>query len=141
MTLQEKTLYHQIHPLKLATDISTAVVSCALLWIHRAPTALVVGLIPSILISLLLIGFADLASLKHSRFGDYVRKHMTRKVEVLRLLGMGIVWHGAWSHWSWEIATGLLVIGAAWTWPLSRYARSAKLSGLYRERSDRGAII
>ena len=35
MTLQEKILYHQIHPFKLFTDISAEFVSLYLFWRHK----------------------------------------------------------------------------------------------------------
>lgn len=35
MTPQEKALYHQIHPLKLFTDISAEVISLYLFWKRR----------------------------------------------------------------------------------------------------------
>ena len=46
MDLQEKILYHQIHPIKLFTDISTAIFSLYLLWRHRIGAALLVMFIP-----------------------------------------------------------------------------------------------
>ena len=44
MTLKEKALYHQIHPLKLSTDILAAAVSLYLFWVHEPLPALVVAL-------------------------------------------------------------------------------------------------
>jgi hypothetical protein len=35
MEFTERVLYHQIHPLKLLTDVSTAFIATALLWNHR----------------------------------------------------------------------------------------------------------
>ncbi len=32
METQEKVLYHQIHPIKLFTDVSTSLISLYLLW-------------------------------------------------------------------------------------------------------------
>jgi hypothetical protein len=43
MDLSERVLYHQVHPLKLATDWLTAAIGAALLWNHHAVSALVVG--------------------------------------------------------------------------------------------------
>ena len=42
MNLQDRLLYHQIHPLKLATDLTTAAAAAALLWRHQlVPTIIV----------------------------------------------------------------------------------------------------
>ena len=40
MTLKEKALYHQIHPLKLSTDILASLVSLYLFWLHQPVPAL-----------------------------------------------------------------------------------------------------
>lgn len=40
MTLQEKALYHQIHPIELGTDIISALIPVYFLWIHNMPVAL-----------------------------------------------------------------------------------------------------
>lgn len=40
MTLRERALYHQIHPVKLAVDWSAGLVSAVLLWRHRLAAAL-----------------------------------------------------------------------------------------------------
>ena len=58
MTLQEKSLYHQIHPLKLATDIGATFPSLCLLWQHQLVFGLVVTFVPSIIVSALVIRFA-----------------------------------------------------------------------------------
>jgi hypothetical protein len=45
----DRALYHQIHPVKLATDLSSAVISLWLLWQHRLAFALIVMCVPPIL--------------------------------------------------------------------------------------------
>jgi len=40
ITIREKVLYHQIHPLKLFTDWSTGLVAVWLCWRHRLAEAL-----------------------------------------------------------------------------------------------------
>jgi hypothetical protein len=47
LSASERVLYHQAHPLKLATDISTAVASLVLLADHRLGLALAVMFGPS----------------------------------------------------------------------------------------------
>ena len=43
MDFQEKILYHQIHPLKLATDIGVTPLALYFLWEHRVLPAVLVG--------------------------------------------------------------------------------------------------
>ncbi|GAC1566385.1 MAG: hypothetical protein NVS3B14_08210 [Ktedonobacteraceae bacterium] len=60
MTPQEKTLYHQIHPLKLATDISAEIVSDYLFWKHKLLAGLIVLYIQAVDASLLIMRLDDL---------------------------------------------------------------------------------
>jgi hypothetical protein len=114
MTFQEKTLYHQIHPLKLFTDWSTGIVALYPLWQHDLITALVIAVVPTVIISLLLVRFAHLERYEESRFGKYIGKYMTRAMEMLRFVGYGVMALGAWLHLVWLIPLGLLVIVLAW---------------------------
>lgn len=47
LTRRERYLVHQIHPLKLATDIAVSIVSTVLLWQHRRTLALLVLAVPA----------------------------------------------------------------------------------------------
>jgi hypothetical protein len=98
MQLEERLLYHQIHPLKLLTDVSTAVAAAALFWGHRPVMAFAIGLLPSAAMTVALIQFADLERYRSSPFGRYVHRFMTRTVEVARLAGLLPFWGGAWLH-------------------------------------------
>src|SRR5258708_12570119 len=86
MTPQEKTLYHQIHPLKLFTDISAEFVSLYLFWKHKLIAGLVVIFVPPILASALIIRLANLETYKQSAFARYVRLYMTPPVVLFRFL-------------------------------------------------------
>ncbi len=114
MTLQEKLLYHQIHPVKLATDAGAGIIALWLLWRHLLIPALFVSVVPSIIVSAILIRWADLERYRASRAGRYVRRYMTRRMEALRLLGFGGMGVGAWFHQWWLIGIGLLAIVVAW---------------------------
>ena len=114
MTLQEKTLYHQIHPAKLFTDWSTGLIALYPFWHHNLIAALLIAFAPPIVVSLMIVRFADLEKYKQSTFGRYVRQYMTRAVEALRFLGYGIMAIGAWIHAVWAIPVGLLIIVLAW---------------------------
>ena len=114
MTREESFLYHQIHPLKLATDIGTSAVSSFLLWQHRLGAGLVIAFVPSIVASALIVRWVDLGSYAQSPVGVYVRRHMTHVVEAQRMTGQVVMWVGAWQHSGLVIALGALVVVLAW---------------------------
>jgi len=109
MDRAERLLYHQIHPLKLFTDVATAIAAAALLWRHELGAALVVGFVPSIAVSAALIRSANLERYRDSAFGRYVARFMTRRVELARLVGLVPLWGGAWLR-----RPGIIFGGAVW---------------------------
>ena len=115
MTGREKRLYHQIHPIKLATDISTGVITTYLLWRHNIIWFLLLFLLPSVIASLLLIRFVDLGKLKGSRLGKYIGRYMTPVIESIRLTGQMIMWLGGWFHSLILVFLGMAVILSAWS--------------------------
>ena len=114
MTLKEKALFHQIHPLKLATDILAAAGSLYFFWLHRLMPGLVLHFVPPLIASALLIRYADLEMLRQSDFGRYVGRNMTRMIEGFRLFGDLVMILGAWFHNLLLLSAGLLVIVGAW---------------------------
>jgi len=86
MTFREKQLYHQIHPLKLATDISAEIVSLYLFWKRKLLAGLLVALVPPVIASALIMRLVDLEKYKQSAFGKYVRSYMTPAVVAVRVL-------------------------------------------------------
>jgi len=114
MTLKEKALYNQIHPLKLSTDILAAGVSLYFFWLHQLLPALVVHFVPPLIASALLIRYADLEPFKESAFGRYVGRSMTRMIEGVRLFGDLVMILGAWRHDLFLVSAGAAVIVGAW---------------------------
>jgi hypothetical protein len=114
MNLKEKYLYHQIHPLKLCTDISAAFGSLCLLWRHQLAFALVVMLAPPVLISFLLMRYADLEPYRESVFGNYIARSMSHAMEAVRLAGMAVTALGAWHQSLWIIAAGGAIVLFGW---------------------------
>jgi hypothetical protein len=114
MTPKERALYHQIHPLKLATDIISSVVSLYLLWDHMVAAGLLVHFVPPVIASVALTRYADLDRQAQSPFGRYVARHMTRMIEAIRLFGDLVTILGAWEHDALLIAAGYAVIVGAW---------------------------
>lgn len=123
MTPQEKILYHQIHPVKLCTDISAEVVSLYLFWQHRLIAGLAVMFIPPVIVSALIIRLANLEPYKQSAFGRYVRVYMTPLVVAVRLLGTVVTHIGAWYRIPALIPVGLIIVLVGWLrgilWPKS----------------------
>jgi len=114
MNAAEKIAYHQLHPLKLATDVASGLAATWLFWLHAVVPALALSLPPSIVASALVMRFADLERIKQSRAGRYVGAMMTRTVEAERLTGQAVMWVGAWQHQPLTIGLGALVIVLAW---------------------------
>jgi hypothetical protein len=49
MDFNEKMLYHQIHPAKLAADVSGSIVSTYLMWRRRFAWAMLAAFVPAVL--------------------------------------------------------------------------------------------
>lgn len=114
MTPQEKTLYHQIHPLKLATDSSAEIISLYLFWKHKLLAGLIVFLVPPIISSTLLMRFANLEPYKQSAFGTYIEKYMTPPVVAIRVAGTIVTHIGAWYRRPALIPLGLGIVLLGW---------------------------
>jgi hypothetical protein len=114
MNIREKALYHQIHPIKLFTDISTSLMSLYLFWQGELATGLLIGVVPSIVVSLAMVRFANLDGFKRSSFGRYITKYMTTRMQALRLAGQVVVWAGALYHLAPLVVLGFLMILLGW---------------------------
>jgi len=114
MTGPEKYLYHQIHPLKLATDWAAGLGSLYPLWHHHVLLGLLIMLIPPPLASFLVIRLATLEPQKQSALGRYLARYMTHTMEAARLVGMIIIALGAWLQSPAALVGGFLVIVLAW---------------------------
>jgi hypothetical protein len=114
MTWQEKVLYHQIHPLKLGTDILAQIVSGVLFWQHQLVWGLLAMFIPPIIGSAILLNVLDLRRIQQSAVGRYMKRSMTRAMEALRLAGTVPISFGFWYHMPWLIALGLAMVLFGW---------------------------
>lgn len=114
MDASAKALYHQIHPAKLATDIISAFISLFLLWMHDLVLGLIVGYVPSIIATVLIISFADLEKYKQSTFGKYVKTYMNRTTQAVRLAGDTLSKIAAWYNLVLLIIISMLMILIAW---------------------------
>lgn len=115
MNLQEKELYHEIHPLKLFTDWSAGLIALYVLWQHEIVLGLVLAFVPSILASLLIIRTVNLERFRESSAGRYVKRYMSNSIRLIRLTGNLVMMIGAWYHLLYLIPVGLIVIVLAWS--------------------------
>ncbi len=114
MSLREKVLYHQIHPLKLLADWLPGLGSIYLMWQHRLVATLLFTFIPAILASLVVMNTANLGPYRESKFGRYMKRYMTPLWQAVRFSGQVIIWIGAWLHSWWLIFLGLLIVILGW---------------------------
>jgi hypothetical protein len=124
MDFGEKVLYHQIHPAKLAADVSGSLASIYLMWRRRFLAAMLAAFVPATIASVLVIRYADLEKRKHSPFGRYIGRYMNRRVEAWRFFGQVVMWVGAWYRVGKLVLIGWAIVVAAWA------------SGLWRKPSN-----
>ena len=125
MEFAERKLYHQIHPLKLATDVGVTPVALYCLWVHRPLSAAIVGFVPPIVVSAAMLRWPpDLEPWKASALGRYVGRYMTPLIELVRFLTLAPMAYGAWNHEPGWIVIGLVMLVVAWAngliWPKPR---------------------
>src|SRR5262249_16802976 len=123
MNFADKVLYHQIHPLKLGTDILASLVSLYFFWQHRLLLGLFLHLAPPIIASLIVMYAVDLERQKQSTFGQYVKRTMTHRIEAIRLSGDIVMVLGAWFRSLPLIGAGLTIVIAGWLSGLVRTQR------------------
>ena len=115
MDFNEKVLYHQIHPAKLAADLIGSIVSTYLMWRRKFTWAMLAAFVPAFLASVLVISYADLERRKHSPFGRYMRRYMDRRVlDGWRFFGQVLMWGGAWYRVGKLVPIGAATVLAAW---------------------------
>lgn len=114
MNIIDKTLYHQIHPFKLATDVISAFAAVYLLWLHLIVEGLIVAFVPSLMISLFMLKLMDFEKQKQSKFGKYVKRNLGRGTDTVRSLAFVVMLVGGWFHFAWMISLGFLVIILTW---------------------------
>jgi len=114
MSYREKQLYHQAHPLKLATDITASVVSTYFFWFHDFWPALAWMFLPPIIVSTIMLLTMDFSWIKNSAVGRYLAWEMTPAMQALRLAGTIPMVVGAWYHQWWAIVLGVAIVLFGW---------------------------
>jgi hypothetical protein len=114
MEFQDKQKYQEIHPVKLATDISTAALAVYLFWQHSLISGIIVAIVPSVIVTLIIIKWVPLEGYRRSALGRYIDRYMTSAMRLLRLTGLVAMVIGAWYHVAVLIPLGLVVILLGW---------------------------
>jgi hypothetical protein len=114
LTLRERVLYHQIHPAKLFTDISTALVAIDLFSRHQLVPGLIIALVPPLLVSAVLLQEGDLGRYRSSPMGAYLRRFMPPWVQAVRLFGVALAFYAAWYHFPAGVISGLALVAICW---------------------------
>jgi hypothetical protein len=115
--LQDRERYHQLHPAKLVTDWSTAIVAGGLLWSSQPLAAVVVGFAPSIVVSSAFFsGRFDraLEAIRRRPIARAIAPKLSVDINTLRFAGLAVSWAGCWFHRAWMIPAGVFVILGAW---------------------------
>ena len=116
MTIEEKRIYHQIHPLQLSVDLLTGFGAVYLLWNQHLILGVCIAFIPSTIVSLYIIAKVDLEKYKGSNFGVYIRKNMgSKSADWLRFGGFAVMLMGGWLNLLWLVAIGFGVVLLIWT--------------------------
>jgi len=111
---REKEKYHEIHPAKLAVDVSTALLSIYFYWVQDFILGTVIGYLPSVIVTVVIIKWVNLEKIKLSPFGRYIDKYMTNTIRLIRIAGLIVATIAAWYNIWWLVLVGLLVILLAW---------------------------
>jgi len=123
VTLSERLLYHQIHPVKVGTDVSAALVALVAFWRHRLFGGVVVSIIPPAVSSVLLIMCADLDPYQRSAAGRYLKRSMTGWMQSLRFVGFAVMLLGSWKHARGVVGGGIALILIGWFHGLLPFGR------------------
>jgi len=110
----ERALYHQIHPAKLFADFATALIAIDLFWRHDLYAGLLIGLLPPVLVSAVLINEVDLESYRRGWMGAYLRRFMPPWVQAVRLFGVAVAFYAAWYHVPAGVVGGLGLVALCW---------------------------
>jgi hypothetical protein len=112
---RDALLVHQVHPVKLAFDITASLISNALLWQHRLVAGLASRYLLPVVGSALVLSFADLDRLSNTKRGQYVLRHMPPASTALRLGGDTLMAVGCWRRKPAWIVAGTLLVAAGWS--------------------------
>jgi hypothetical protein len=96
VTLQEKLLYHHLHPVKVAADASALVITAALLWQQHLFRAVAVGIALPVGASIFVLSFAAEETWSLVRSGRHRSVGVMAIVVLVRTAATFVFWIGAW---------------------------------------------
>jgi hypothetical protein len=108
---------HQVHSVKLATDISAELVSCSLLCQRRLLPGLLTRLVPPLFASAVLLR-QDLEPLANTARGQYVLAHMPPSAQAVRAIGDILTAWGSWRRSAPMVVAGAVIIAGGWSFGL-----------------------
>jgi hypothetical protein len=120
----DRVLLHQVHPVKLAADISASLISNVLLWNHAAIAGIAIRLALPLAGSAITLRYGDVERLRSTPAGRYVLEHMPSSATAVRLAGDVLMALGCWFRRPAVIVIGAAVIGAGWSHGLVRPPRA-----------------
>jgi hypothetical protein len=134
MTRDEKWLYVQIHPLRLAAGVAGAGWGLPLLWSHRPLPGLALTFAPPALAAVGLSSSAQLHGVRASGWGRYARRYLTPPAQAARAAAWVAILGAAWSHRPVLLGAGLLALGGVWArgWAVDRTWRRIPVASLAR---------
>jgi hypothetical protein len=120
MTRPERVPYHQVHPLRLATDSGAAIASLDLLFEHDLVLGLIIAVVPSVVVA---------AGLMRSGDDRHPRQRARRvpaslhdparpSCPAVRLLGCVISCYAAWQRWPFVVGVAWAVVAPCWSYGL-----------------------
>jgi hypothetical protein len=113
--VDDRVLLHQVHPVKLAADISASLISNTLLWRHRLVAGIVTRYALPIAGSVIVLSAADVEGLRGTAAGRYVLANMSPAAVAVRLAGDVVMALGSWYRRPRLIGLGLLIVVAGWS--------------------------
>lgn len=114
LTLAEKELYHQVHPVKLAVDLAAIPLALYFFWRHQPSLAALLTIVPSALISELILRYQSFEKYRFSPLGRYVKTYLTEITLWVRAGGVLIMLAGAWFHLPILLPAGLVIALSCW---------------------------
>jgi hypothetical protein len=112
---REDAILHQIHPLKLVTDVVAAGASTALLWRRRPLAGVLARYVPPMVASALVLSFADPDRLRPTPAGRYVLRHMPDGAVAVRFAGDTLMALAAWRRNGPGVAAGAVLVAVGWS--------------------------
>jgi hypothetical protein len=115
MTRDERFLYIQVHPLRIAAAVAGGAWALPLLWTHHPLSGLVVAGGPQAAAAAAVARSPEgLGWVRASRLGRYARRHLGGRAEAARALAGATVLWAAWAHRPVLLGAAAVTLGGVW---------------------------